>query len=213
MPVASPPASANAVKELRSACAASGFHEHDGCSCSDEELIRRASSPPVASPPASVEGIARAVDAVKFTIAQGVPARGWRAHWQTLLDERAALLSDRAAMAERVAGLERERDDARYELSRFKDAISKRPDYEMHWEEASARAEASDAEVARLREALEKAGTFAGQTGGTCLGLAMSGRKHPDPDGALMGLFHAAQELTTAIQAALTRPDEPTKET
>lgn len=31
------------VDEVRHACAASGFHDHDGCSCSDDELRRRAS--------------------------------------------------------------------------------------------------------------------------------------------------------------------------
>lgn len=126
------------------------------------------------------------------------------------VNERDALLSDRAAMAERVAGLERERDDARYELSRFKDAISKRPDYEMHWEEASARADASEAEVARLREALEfyaEPETYHGVAfmldppgGGWAEDFDYDAEYERDMPGKL-------------ARAALTRPDDPTKET
>lgn len=29
------------IKRLRHECAGSGLHHHDGCSCSDEELLRR----------------------------------------------------------------------------------------------------------------------------------------------------------------------------
>ena len=32
------------VATLRHECAGSGYHDHDGCSCSDEELINRAAS-------------------------------------------------------------------------------------------------------------------------------------------------------------------------
>lgn len=37
--------------------------------------------------------------------------------------------------------------------------------------------------------------TFLGEVQGTCLGVAMSGRDHPNPDGALMGIFEKAQTL------------------
>jgi len=56
--------------------------------------------------------------------------------------------------------------------------------------EAFTAAPASAAE-ARMKE-LE---LFLGEVAGTCLGLAMSGRDHPNPDGALMGLFEKAQAL------------------
>lgn len=36
---------------------------------------------------------------------------------------------------------------------------------------------------------------FLGKVQGVCMGVAMSGDSHPDPGGALMGLFHEAQEL------------------
>jgi len=200
--VASPPASANAVKELRSACAASGFHEHDGCSCSDEELIRRAAAPPpVASPPASVEvcpecktplqhapGIGdfcpnRKCDVVDGPF-DGNPPVKWKmppSEIETLRAKNAALLADRAAMAERVAGLER-------------DLAGMRQIYEAGSNAAKrlvgalkTRAEASEAEVARLREALE---------------AALAAMNDEDD---------SASYIIT--KAALTRPDEPTKET
>jgi len=116
-------------------------------------FLEPSTSPPVASPPASVDEIARAVDAVKFTIAHGVPAAGWRAHWQTLLDERAALLSARAAMAERVAGLEQKLKAAEATIDTFtraqelyREAMDERNTFKNQ-------ARASEAEVARLREA------------------------------------------------------------
>jgi len=178
------------VEKLRNACAASGFHEHDGCSCSDEELIRRASSPP--SPPASVEEIARRLadewfgtDPLPFKVAVLIPRL------------EATLLSDRAAMAERVAGLERhcitlerQRDEANVygdeeharfeaaeaEVARLTDRVAELNMLAHGWmvahdmraagkpvtfpapvdlPNAIARAEASEAEVTRLREALE----------------------------------------------------------
>lgn len=37
--------------------------------------------------------------------------------------------------------------------------------------------------------------TFLGKVQGVCLGVAMSGKDHPNPDGALMEIFQEAQEL------------------
>jgi len=50
-----------------------------------------------------------------------------------------------------------ERDAAVYELTRFKEAIAKRPSYEMLWEEVSERAEAAEAERDALRKELAEA--------------------------------------------------------
>lgn len=36
---------------------------------------------------------------------------------------------------------------------------------------------------------------FLGKMQGVCMGVAMSGRDHPNPDGALMGLFNEAQAI------------------
>lgn len=177
-PVASPPAS---VKELRNACAASGFHEHDGCSCSDEELIRRASSPPVASPPASVEEIAQRL------------ANGTGSHESWLRTSIAnAIRDDRAATAERVAGLERERDEARRDLGRLVGFSDTWPLVDA----AQKRAEASEAEVARLREALDG------------MMRVFSPFPREDTEG-----YREEYEAYEIARAALTRPDEPTKET
>jgi hypothetical protein len=114
--------------------------------------------PPVASPPASVEEIARLEAAAAHpTFDRVIEVR--------ITDVR-ALLSDRAAMAERVAGLT--------EIAA----------------NATANAVLLRAEVGRLREALEAIVAewdAAGWTG-----------SHRTIDNA---------------RAALTRPDEPTKET
>lgn len=36
---------------------------------------------------------------------------------------------------------------------------------------------------------------FLGKVQGVCMGIAMSGRNHPNPDGALMELFNEAQAI------------------
>lgn len=65
------------------------------------------------------------------------------------------------------------------------------------------RVEAKDRRIEALKAALASQMHFLGEVAGTCLGLAMSGKDHPDPDGALMGLFNAAQSHTADVRAAL----------
>lgn len=59
------------------------------------------------------------------------------------------------ALKAEVEELKRERDNAQYELARFKDAIAKRPDYETHWAEAAERAEAAESRLASLTGLVE----------------------------------------------------------
>lgn len=42
---------------------------------------------------------------------------------------------------------------------------------------------------------IERMRNFLGKVQGVCMGVAMSGRDHPNPDGALMGLFNEAQAI------------------
>lgn len=60
-----------------------------------------------------------------------------------------------------------------------------------------------DAALAVYAARIDELETFLGEVQGTCLGVAMSGRDHPNPDGALMGLFEKAQVLLF--------PKEPTE--
>jgi uncharacterized protein with von Willebrand factor type A (vWA) domain len=90
--------------------------------------------------------------------------------------------------AEQVSALVRERDDA------------------------ETRAQSAQAEATRLKEKLDEAGKviaeavkFAERAGGTCLGVAMSGSNHPNPDGALMDLFHEATSLSSQLRSAALR--------
>jgi hypothetical protein len=150
-----------------------------------------------------------------------------------------ALLSDRAAMAERVAGLERERRDLQLEIA----------DYCVESIEAKSVLLASQAEVARLREALAKAETELWEAADK---MSVLGHNHPGALGATgLSATHRQEDkelaiklslrftdaamaarasraalprpmgepklldgwLKEGIDAALTRPDEPTKET
>lgn len=64
------------------------------------------------------------------------------------------------------------------------------------------------AEAAALRERLERALDFINRTGGTTLGLVMSGRDHPDPDGALMALSREAIDLSQDLYRALQNKEQ-----
>jgi len=173
-------------------------------------------SPPVASPPASVEEIARRVASTMDRVSEAIG--GWKGPFA---DDLRALLSDRAAMAERVAGLERDLEEAR-NTGRW---------HEHNWRqerdikvEAIGRSRASEAEVARLREALERM-IFALETTNVCLMSWNGGRGSPAPVDDVLAAARAALTrpmgepklpdgwLKEGIDAALTRPDEPTKET
>lgn len=46
-----------------------------------------------------------------------------------------------------------------------------------------------------LKDANAKMRDFLGEVQGVCMGVAMSGRDHPNPDGALMELFNKAQDI------------------
>lgn len=46
-----------------------------------------------------------------------------------------------------------------------------------------------------LKDANAKMRDFLGKVQGVCMGVAMSGRTHPNPDGALMELFNEAQAI------------------
>lgn len=145
-----------------------------------EELNRK--TPPVASPPASVEEIANTV--VDHVVAEWVyfhSPKERKALWDIASREiKAAILSDRAAMAERVAGLQLEIAD-----------------YCVESIEAGTALRASEAEVARLREALEpfaeRASQYDDRRGGYTVSILV--------------------DMLRKARAALTRPDEPTKET
>lgn len=51
--------------------------------------------------------------------------------------------------------------------------------------------------------------TFLGKVQGVCMGVAMSGRDHPNPDGVLMELFNEAQEiLSPSVTASEGSTDE-----
>jgi hypothetical protein len=106
-------------------------------------------------------------------------------------DDLAALLADRAAMAERVAGLERERDRLLWERNEQNGVIATR------LKQYLARAEAAEAEVARLREAL---GPFAVEA------------DEWDEMSAERPVIFMDSPVTVAhfraARAALTRPDE-----
>ena len=62
---------------------------------------------------------------------------------------------------------------------------------------------ASQAEIERLRKALTACLEAVNKAGGTALGVAMSGKHHPDPEGALMGVFQSCQEASAVGSAAL----------
>jgi hypothetical protein len=51
------------------------------------------------------------------------------------------------------------------------------------------------AELAYRDRRIHELRSFAQRVSGTCLGLAMSGSNHPDPDKALMELFEEGQRL------------------
>jgi hypothetical protein len=97
------------------------------------------------------------------------------------------LLSDRAAMAERVAGLERDLAKAKADVREMAmQAIADMGQYQENFE----RAEASEAEVARLREALERIAAHDGN----------GGPRINDPG-----------RMCVIARAALTRPDDLTQ--
>jgi len=160
--------------------------------------------PPVASPPASVEEIARAVanltDYCRRMRASedGVHDTAWP-HAAAI----EALLSDRAAMAERVAGLERLLSEAASNLEER--AVVR----DMH--------EAAEAEVARLREALRPFAAVSDAYYASELDEHRPEwvRQHPE-DVEVLGGRGGKRLLTLAdfhaARAALTR-HEPTKET
>jgi hypothetical protein len=67
---------------------------------------------------------------------------------------------------------------------------------------------ASQAEIERLKAALTVCLEAVNKAGGTALGVAMSGKNHPNPDGALMGVFQACQEASAKGAAALSGSKE-----
>jgi len=188
----------------------------------------------VASPPASVEEIAIAAARLETLRSAAWVAGNHSDDGLSMSSEDAAnlavyldaLLSDRSAMAERVAGLERERDELREALE------GETQSADHGWKMAhieDARAEASEAEVARLREALERRGRLidclldndpeevisdAGHT------VLQAWRHDAEREMGRAALIRPMGEpklpdgwLKEGIDAALTRPDEPTKET
>lgn len=63
--------------------------------------------------------------------------------------------------------------------------------------------EANQARIAVLEKALKSALEAVNKAGGVALGVAMSGRNHPNPDGALMDVFQTCQAVSGAAAAAL----------
>lgn len=55
---------------------------------------------------------------------------------------------------------------------------------------------------------LMKALAFIDKASGTALGIAMSGRNHPNPDGVLTDLAEEGMDLSAEIRAALKRATE-----
>lgn len=53
----------------------------------------------------------------------------------------------------------------------------------------------TEQQLAEAREQLTKANDFIARTAGTCLGIAMSGANHPNPDEKLMELFEDGNAL------------------
>lgn len=58
-------------------------------------------------------------------------------------------------------------------------------------------------ELERLRKALKVCLDDVNKAGGTALGVAMSGKNHPNPDGALMDVFQSCQEAAVKASDAL----------
>ncbi|MBZ9873124.1 hypothetical protein LB542_19945 [Mesorhizobium sp. BR1-1-9] len=73
---------------------------------------------------------------------------------------------------------------------------------------SEARAEAAEAKLEEARKALKDAIDFLGKVQGVVLGVAMSGSSHPNPDGALMDLFHDAQKQAETLRAARSLSEE-----
>jgi len=178
-------------------------------------------SPPVASPPASVEEIELAADRIgkmlKWVMGEAPYPYTADNAIQSQYDDLTALLSDRAAMAERVAGLERDLAAA------IRSMEASAQDHIKEWE----RADASEAEVARLREALEPFSLMAGELFAHNWNSLTTVVDWYDVKLIAGDFFNARAALTRpmgepklpdgwlkeGIDAALTRPDEPTKET
>jgi len=178
----------------------------------------------VASPPASVEEIAMAI---ARAYVEGASV------YELATEIYDALLSDRAAMAERVAGLEQKLKAAEATIDtllraqdHYREAMDERNTFKNQ-------TRASEAEVARLREALEKTKADRLRLDRRIHNQRCSLRRNweivesrarsrlpggygPGWEGVRSKWFEVWErkdkELRTA-RAALTRPDDPTKET
>lgn len=64
-------------------------------------------------------------------------------------------------------------------------------------------------ETKELVERLERARDFIDRVSGAALGIAMSGKNHPNPDVVLMDFSREGMELSAALRAALATQSQP----
>lgn len=95
------------------------------------------------------------------------------------------------------------------ELPRFELALSfidstntARKAADVVWQEYKKRAYAAETRVAKLEKAEDQALEFIDRVSGTALGIAMSGRGHPNPGGVLTAISQEGMGLAASLRAA-----------